>query len=290
MSKTRAVGMAVAALAAIESDNLVAAREHLAKAQAAYGGRDWFFYRDYCDYAEGVLAWREGKPSEGLATLRRVASKLLRMQARTPAAFVLVDVIELAIEAKEVETAIEASAELTVLAGEVERDLYRGVAAIGSGWASLASGEPGAAAEGAERAVGFLSGLGYQSLLGRAFEVLGRSLVDLDRTRAVKALEEAADIFDSCGARWRRARVIETLRRFRGRGEKAAAALLGPASLTKREREVARLAVQGLTAKEIAKQLILGPRTVEGHLANVYAKLGVRSKVDLTRRARELGI
>jgi DNA-binding CsgD family transcriptional regulator len=50
------------------------------------------------------------------------------------------------------------------------------------------------------------------------------------------------------------------------------------------------MAVQGLTAKEIAKQLILGPRTVEGHLANAYAKLGVRSKVELTRRARELGI
>jgi DNA-binding CsgD family transcriptional regulator len=138
--------------------------------------------------------------------------------------------------------------------------------------------------------VDLLSGLGYQSFLGRALEVLGRSLVDIDRTRAVKALEQAAEIFDNCGARWRRERAIETLRSLRGRGEKAAAALLGPASLTKREREVARLAVQGLTAKEIAKQLILGPRTVEGHLANVYAKLGVRSKVELVRRATELGL
>jgi DNA-binding CsgD family transcriptional regulator len=53
---------------------------------------------------------------------------------------------------------------------------------------------------------------------------------------------------------------------------------------------VAHRAIRGLTAKEIAKDLILGQRTVEGHLANVYAKLGVRSKVELVRRAAEFGL
>ena len=53
---------------------------------------------------------------------------------------------------------------------------------------------------------------------------------------------------------------------------------------------MARLAAAGLTAKEIANQLILGQRTVEGHLANVYAKPGVRSKVQLARRAGELDL
>lgn len=59
-------------------------------------------------------------------------------------------------------------------------------------------------ADGPRLAVDLLSRLGYQSFLGRALEVLGRSLVNVDRARAVKALEEAAEIFDRGGARWRR--------------------------------------------------------------------------------------
>jgi DNA-binding CsgD family transcriptional regulator len=51
--------------------------------------------------------------------------------------------------------------------------------------------------------------------------------------------------------------------------------------LTKREREVVRLAADGLSAKEIAHQLSISRRTVETHLAHTYAKLGVESKVQL---------
>jgi DNA-binding CsgD family transcriptional regulator len=68
-----------------------------------------------------------------------------------------------------------------------------------------------------------------------------------------------------------------------------ALASLGPASLSRREREVARLAAQGLTARQIAKRLFISERTVETHLTNVYAKLGVESKMDLVHRAAELG-
>ncbi|MDQ3943809.1 MAG: helix-turn-helix transcriptional regulator [Actinomycetota bacterium] len=60
--------------------------------------------------------------------------------------------------------------------------------------------------------------------------------------------------------------------------------------MTRREREVARLAAQGRSAREIATHLFIGERTVETHLANAYAKLGVTSKLDLVRRATELGL
>src|SRR3954451_18728641 len=65
---------------------------------------------------------------------------------------------------------------------------------------------------------------------------------------------------------------------------------LGVDALSRREREVALLASRGQTAPEIAERLFLSKRTVESHLAAVYAKLGVESKTELIRRAAELGI
>jgi pimeloyl-ACP methyl ester carboxylesterase/DNA-binding CsgD family transcriptional regulator len=68
------------------------------------------------------------------------------------------------------------------------------------------------------------------------------------------------------------------------------AAEVGPAALSRREREVAQLAARGETAAEIAARLVLSERTIESHLASVYAKLGVRSKTELARRAAEFGL
>jgi DNA-binding CsgD family transcriptional regulator len=64
----------------------------------------------------------------------------------------------------------------------------------------------------------------------------------------------------------------------------------GPESLTNRERQAARLAAQGLTARQIGERLFIGERTVEGYLASVYAKLGVESKLELVRRASDFGL
>jgi pimeloyl-ACP methyl ester carboxylesterase/DNA-binding CsgD family transcriptional regulator len=65
---------------------------------------------------------------------------------------------------------------------------------------------------------------------------------------------------------------------------------VGVEALSRREREVARMAAAGETAAGIATRLFLSERTVETHLANVYAKLGVRSKSELIRRAGEIGV
>jgi DNA-binding CsgD family transcriptional regulator len=62
----------------------------------------------------------------------------------------------------------------------------------------------------------------------------------------------------------------------------------GVETLTKREREVAALAAQGYTAREIGAQLHIGERTVETHVANVCSKLGLRAKVELVRSASRL--
>lgn len=53
--------------------------------------------------------------------------------------------------------------------------------------------------------------------------------------------------------------------------------------LTRRERQVAQLAAGGLRDAEIAVHLHLSRHTVKQYLKTVYSKLGVRSRVDLTR-------
>jgi NarL family two-component system response regulator LiaR len=51
-------------------------------------------------------------------------------------------------------------------------------------------------------------------------------------------------------------------------------------ALTDREQEILKLLAQGLSNKMIAAQLYLSVRTVEGHLANIYSRLGVHSRTE----------
>ena len=51
--------------------------------------------------------------------------------------------------------------------------------------------------------------------------------------------------------------------------------------LTRRQREVASLLAQGLTNREIAERLVVSERTVEGHIEQIRAKLGVRSRTQI---------
>ncbi|HEY0937858.1 MAG TPA: LuxR C-terminal-related transcriptional regulator, partial [Trebonia sp.] len=54
-----------------------------------------------------------------------------------------------------------------------------------------------------------------------------------------------------------------------------------PGSLTKREREIAALVCDSLTNGQIAQRLVISRRTVDSHVASIYAKLGLSSRAQL---------
>jgi DNA-binding CsgD family transcriptional regulator len=58
-----------------------------------------------------------------------------------------------------------------------------------------------------------------------------------------------------------------------------------PGRLTEREAAVAERAARGQTNDEIARALLVSPKTVEWNLTRVYRKLGVRSRTELAALA-----
>jgi DNA-binding NarL/FixJ family response regulator len=60
--------------------------------------------------------------------------------------------------------------------------------------------------------------------------------------------------------------------------------------LTDREREVLTVAAEGLTAREIADRLGVSERTVTTHLARIYGKLGVTTRLGALRVAARSGL
>jgi two-component system NarL family response regulator len=83
------------------------------------------------------------------------------------------------------------------------------------------------------------------------------------------------------------AKVVQQLSRLRDSSDRSGETLT---VLTPREREVFRLAGQGLRNSEIAEALFLSEKTIKTHLRNIYSKLGLSNKGDLRLYAQRLGL
>jgi DNA-binding CsgD family transcriptional regulator len=111
--------------------------------------------------------------------------------------------------------------------------------------------------------------------LGAALRREGR------RSSAREPLAEALDLAARCGARPLAVRVREELKATGARPRREWRT--GLEALSPRELRVVQLAVEGRTNREIAYQLYVTLKTIEGHLARAYTKLGIERRGQLSK-------
>jgi DNA-binding NarL/FixJ family response regulator len=100
-----------------------------------------------------------------------------------------------------------------------------------------------------------------------------------ERTAARELLAEALDLAARCGAGPLAGRVREELRAAGARPRREWRT--GVEALTPSELRIVRLAVEGRTNREIAQELYVTLKTVEGHLSRAYTKLGIDGRGQL---------
>lgn len=116
---------------------------------------------------------------------------------------------------------------------------------------------------------------------GLALLSLGRLLTTQQATgQGAATLRAAARVFRSLGARPYLARTLNLLDEA-GQHPHSTSSILE--SLTGREREIAFFAARGLTNRQIGERLFVSAATVNFHMRNVLAKLGLSSRRDLPR-------
>ncbi|HEY7453583.1 MAG TPA: LuxR C-terminal-related transcriptional regulator, partial [Thermoleophilaceae bacterium] len=167
---------------------------------------------------------------------------------------------------------------------EKELSLARAVGApgaIGRALRNLASiRETGPALEALEAAVETLQG--SQAALERAAALVdfGAALRRSGKRRDARPqLKAGLELAQRCGADVLAARALRESNAAGARPRRTA--LHGEEALTARERQVASLAADGLSNREIAETLVVTVKTVEWHLKHSYRKLGVSSRGQL---------
>jgi len=101
------------------------------------------------------------------------------------------------------------------------------------------------------------------------------------RSAAREPLAEALDLAARCGARPLAARVREELKATGARPRREWRT--GLEALSPRELRVVQMAAEGRTNREIAYELYVKLKTIEGHLARAYTKLGIERRHQLSK-------
>jgi DNA-binding NarL/FixJ family response regulator len=263
-----------------------------AAGEACY--RQGEIHRTLGDFGPAEQAYREAsrlgrEPQPGLALLRLAQGKrdaagaaIRRIVEETgePAkrARLLPAFVEVMLAVGELDAAREASSELERLAAGHRQDAFAAVAEQARGAVGLAEGDAATALASLRRATETWQRLDAPYETARVRELVGlacRALGD-DDTAALE-LDAARAAYQELGARPDLARADALTAR-------------GPRDsrgLTERELQVLRLVAAGQTNKAIAAELVLSERTVDRHVSNIFAKVGVSSRAAVTAYAYE---
>ena len=229
--------------------------------------------------ALGALELSLGRAAEAAATLGPLVDFLRREGIREPGAQrVVPDQVEALIALGELEAAEELAGWHERNAAELGRVSARSAAARCRGLLVAERGDLEGALQQLDEAVRLAADAPVPMEHGRALLVRGTLGRRARQKRAAReSLEAAHALFDRLGARVWAERAEAELTRVSGRQRSAG-------TLTPTESRVAELVAEGLQTKQVAAALFVSSKTVEGHLTNIYAKLGVHSRTELAHR------
>jgi DNA-binding CsgD family transcriptional regulator/DNA polymerase III delta prime subunit len=227
----------------------------------------------------GFLALSEGNPSEAREELDRWRALWARTGVLEPGKWLYgPDEVEACVAVGDLAAAEVALQPWEERAQALDRAHVLAQAARGRALIAAADGDLVEAAAQIEQALAEHARERIPFHEARTYLVLGSIERRRRHKRAARAaLERALAEFERLGARLWADRARDEMGRLGGRAPSRR-------ELTPTEQRVAELVAEGLTTKEVAARLFVSPRTVDGHLAHIYAKLGVRSRADLAHR------
>ena len=274
-----AYALALRALADAYRGHEDSARSAAAQALALAGSTSGRPAEHFATAALGLLELSLGRNAEAVDVLTPLVAFARQQELREPGMTRFVpDLVEALVACERLDEAEDHLAWFEANAERLERASGQGAAARCRGLLAAGRGNLAEAIEAFERALRHhdLAPLPFDR--ARTLLALGAARRRAKERRAARtALEEARAIFGTLGAIVWEQRAVAELARIGGRAPSSG-------ELTPVERRVAELVAAGNTNREVAATLFLSTRTVEGHLSRVYGKLGVRSRVELTRK------
>lgn len=231
-----------------------------------------------CEPQPGLALLRlaQGNDGAAAAAIRRVLAETAEPLKRAKLLPAHVDIMLAVGDARE---ARRACRELQEISGRYESSMLGAMVAHAEGAVDLTEGDAPAALPPLRRAWQIWQELEVPYEVARVRVLLGLACRDLgDDDTAALELEAARDLFEQLGAAPDLAR-LDSLTRSAPSGDARV--------LTQRELQVLRLVAAGRTNKAIAAELVLSRRTVDRHMSNIFAKLGVSSRAAATAYAYE---
>lgn len=192
---------------------------------------------------------------------------------------------EAEVAAGRIEAAVEVCARLETIADGPGPPHLRGFARYAAGLTAAAAERPAALAH-FESALSAFTEAGLPLEAGRARLATAQLLADSQPAVAIAEARSALATFEGLAAVPDADQAAGLLRRL-GRPGRPAPRVSGP--LTRREQEVLGHIGAGLSNQQIAHRLVISKRTVEHHVGNILAKLGLASRAEAVAYALRHG-